>query len=500
MRHLLPLLLALACPSLAQTAVSAGRVETVYASGPRVARSGLAKGAGTSGTGAAMSDPTGVVGLWDLGNTSALIKGGYLLNGSTQYLNNVLAAPCTNGSSTILYPLTVVIYFRLTATTADSTLFSLDGGAGPQLTCYVDSTNYLACYADSTAAEAKTTTSVTDSRWHTGILVFASASARFAYLDTDTTGGTETTTVNTTAESTFIGTGAGGGPCTGSIAYTACLPVDLSGAGAAARRTAIFAGADPVLVAGFTLGNLTRSSDGATGAVWLLDNDGGVDSGPGSTYDLTPQAAPTAQNNLLVARDLSGGGYHMRAGGTGGAPTWSATYNNSQGGADFDGTANYLSGSPPATDTPFAFYIVGNSDVTTGGADTAVGLVASGDTYCVLQWPGGTNARQRTSQGANGVADAASDYTADVDYLVWAYFGAATGTCGIERNGAAGASDATSTNVASLNTAAIGSYRGSSPGQFFNGQLGPVLMLNTDGTNDQPRIERFFSTAYALGF
>lgn len=501
-RALLALLLA-AAPVAAQTTVSWGSTETLYTGGPKVVRAGITKGPGTNGVGAVLGGwPAGTVGAWDLGNTREVIKGGYTLDpGDDDHFSNVTAVPC-GADANFQYPISAVVYFRLTSTTGDSCLVFIDGGAGPGLMGYVDSTNYAAAFADDggTSAEAATTTSVTDSRWHRVIFVWKSTTSRSAYLDTDTTGATNTSSVPITfgASGTYLGrTASGTNEVTGQIAYTAILPVDLSDS--ADQRAAIFAGCDPVLVCGFSYGNLTRASDQAQGAVWKLDNDSGADAGPGN-YDLTAQNTPVAGNFLLVARDLSGGGRHMMP--VSAAPTYSSTQGNGMGGGAFAAASSQFLVvlSTPVPAAPMQAYVVGQSTASNSFFFTIQDKDVNDQDYWGLIHLSGLTVRwdSRDSVGLTN-ATTSSAGSASTNYLWWGSEVSGTSRL-VERNGGAQGTNTTDRTPDNVDSMSIGMRRDLTPDLPLDGQSNLTILLNVSTTTDQARIERFTSAAYALGF
>ena len=269
----------------------------------------------------------------------------------------------------------------------------------------------------------------------------------------------------------------------GVIAYTGVFPVALS----ADQRTAIFAGADPALVAG---------GAGTTGAVWKLDN--AVTDSSGNGLDLTAVNSPTAQNNLLVVRDLSGGGYHLRA--TTSAPTWSSTIGNGQGGAVMTGGTSMLSrdGTPPASIAPIQVYSVAQADNTTG-----VHLVFQVTDKDVSddQWYQSFRGDQVGDPTRWTITDTSADhastttgYSADTNYLLWGA-SLAGNSHYAERNGGSQGTNGNTNTPDNADRVAIGTTTNS-----LVREIHFVLLLNHAGINDLPRIETFTSGSFSLGF
>lgn len=457
---------------------------------------------GTAGQGATMRRPTGLVGLWNLSNTRRLIKGGYDCNGTTQYLTRTASMPCVSAGA-LQYPVTMIAWFKLdTTTAANSIVLQLDdsasGGTVDAIRMAVRSTNEVSAQAvdESTVDECLTTASIVDARWHCAICVFASASSRAAYSDVDTTGATDATSVTVSSvDQLAVMTNANHSTFSdGVIAYSAIIPVDLSGAGKAAQRTAIFSGADPVCVSGLSYANLTVS--GAQGAAWTLDNVL-TDSGPGG-YTLTNTGTATAQNNLIVCRDGSGGGYHVRA--TTGAPTWSSSQANAQGGAAIAlASTQFLTrSSTPVVAPPFQVYAVTQSADVTGSYDVV--CLGAGNAY-ELEFRGtqaGDPIRWYVgNQGAQ--ASTSTGYSAATNCLLWG-LEAAIDSRSVELNGNSTGTNATSNDPADPATLEIGRAGSGGGTRNLDGQVDLVILLKVAGTADQPAIETFTSNVYNLGF
>ena len=517
MRRALTLVLALACSAQAQQFSS---VETLYSGGPKVVRFGFSKPKGTDGAGGAyLGFPSGTVGCWDLGNAKETIRGGYLFAPASnqRFLRSSSSQPCIDGSGTPQYPISVVIWFNAADTTAGKTLLSLSDGSGADPT---PATNRLVCY---TGASATLYAYVTDSggsshssaasmytanTWVCGIWVFKSTTSRWVYSSVLTAGASENTTSRVPVTLDYADLGAENGytaseEWNGRIAYTAVLPVDLSGAGNSAARTAIYAGCDPVRVAGFTYGSLTRSSDGAQGAVWKLDNDAGVDAGPHG-FDLTASGSPTAQGNLIVARDLSGGGYHVTA--TTAAPTYSTSIGNGQGGGVFaSASSQFLRlGSTPITAAPFQVYAVAqaNDAIAQHTVFWLGDKDVNDDDRWILSFRGdvGSDPTRFAATDSPALPNASiNSYSTDTNYLLWGSEEASNARTH-ERNGGSTATDSTSSTPDNADSLAIGMTRDSTPESGLDGEIHFVLLMNTASTSDQSRIEKWTSTVYALGF
>ena len=484
----LAIVLALALPASAQQFGVGGEV---VSGGVTQQWFGYGKPSGTSGPGVYMTPPRDCVGWWDFGAGDSLVWGGKDAAGTNDFADNDAATPVTEGS----YP--IVIYgwgMCDNPATSSQCLLQFGNSTGSEsFSVAVSVTGYLRAMSTDggVAAEADTAAgAIAAGARFRYIVVFESTTSRSIYVNTDTTGATNTTSNAPSGidRVRFFGWRDGSTDWAGNAGPThvfanATVP-------SSDQRTAFLTNCqDPEVIMG------TRAT-----ALWMVGDTTSLTDQRGSVNLVVDGDSVADTTHVWALRDQSGQGKTLRAN----SGNTIRTTTNGHTSGDFDGTASFLVDFCPSviSDTPFQFYVVANSDVTTGGADTAFGVVRSSDTtnYCVLQWPGITNSRQRTGQGAAGQSDATSDYTADVDYLVWSYFGAGSGTSGIERNGGAAASDASSTDVSSLNVMAMGSYRGSTPGQFYNGQIGLVVILDTSSTAGQPSIERFTSAAYALGF
>ena len=495
-RALLALAL-LAAPLAAQTTFSTGRVETVYTGGPRVARSGLVKPKGTSGTGYAMSDVTGVVGLWDLGRQDSLIKGGYTFTATSSQFHSRTntTLPCVSGGVPI-YPFSVVIWFRTNTITTGGVgrylWVASDGTTNNRLIVYQNDDDLHTFAAGSGASgQAQVAASLTANRWHLAIAVFTSAASRSIYIDTNTTGATETTSAACSGlDDLHVGTNvdASANFWDGRIAYTAVLPAGLS----TDQRTAIFAMADPALV----------QSPGTTGAVWPFDN--AVTDSSGNGFTLTSTNAPVANNNLLVVRDLSGSGCHLRA--TTSAPTWSSSIGNGQGGGVFTAASSQflLNDSLPEAipvAAPFQVYAVAQSNNTT--ANQSIFWLgdkdADGD-FWALEFAGAVAndpSRWVSVDTSSGLANVNS-YLADTNYLVWGLETSDTSR-EAQRNGSASGTDTTNLSPDNSDSMSIGAQRTATPGKPLDGEIHLTILLNHAGTGDQPRIETFTSGSFSLG-
>lgn len=451
---------------------------------------------------------TGAVGFWDLGNTSTLIKGGYdCVPASSQYLGRLTTLPCVSGGAP-QYPITMVCWFKLDATTAaNSILVSLDdsasGGDIDSLRMSVTSGNALSASIvdNSSIDDCLTTTSIVDGRWHCGIVVFVSASSRASYSDVDTTGATDTTSVTASGldRVTMMANAAISVLSDGVIAYTAILPVDLSGAGNATKRANIFKGADPVLEAGLTYGNLTAS--GAQGAAWKLDN-ALTDSGPGG-YTLTAVNSPTAQNNLIVVRDQTSSAFHLRAFTGTQAPTWSSSSFSNHGGGVFSAASSQhlrRDVAPPVTAAPIQAYsgAMSTSDSTQQSVLWLGDKDSASDHFFEQSFRGDVASdpiRWTTDDASNtSHATTSTGFSASTSCLLWGLEMSATSRAA-ELNGSGAGTNTTSTTptAGNLDSLVIG-CRGAGSSAPVAGQVGAVLLLNTSSTSQQSQIEDWFET------
>ena len=475
--------LLVAAPALGQTTYTKGRVGTVYTGGPSVARQGIAKTAGTSGTGCAVSDVTGVVGMWDLGSSANTIRGGYLMS-SGNYVQRTSSAP------TLTYPFWAVGWFRVTSASGTQVVLNIGNNDGSQSHgVYTSGTSVVANTNGNSATAASACASNT---WECFVAVFSAANSRAIYTRTNTTGATNTTSA-TPSSFTRVTLGAwnnGSSPLAGTVG-----PVFVySGTGPDSNaRTALFNGADWRLVA--------KANGNTLVCGWGLDNSLTDEAG---SYDLSLSGSPTAQSNLIAVRDLSGSGAHVVA--TTAAPTFSTSIGNGQGGGVFASASSQFllyNATPPVTAAPFQVYAVAQANnITTGHAVFYMGdKDVDGNHSWNLFFRGDLASdptRFNAINASTGDADINS-YSADTNYLLWGQE-VASNNRNHERNGTGTSNDTTSAAPAGVDSLAIGMRRDSAPDLPTDGEIHHVLLLNTSSTAEQARIETFYSTVYNLGF
>lgn len=489
-RHALALLLALALPASAQQFGVGGQV---VSGGVTQQWFGYGKPNGTSGPGVYMTPPRGCVGWWDFGAGDSLVWGGKDSAGVDDFADNDSATPATEAS----YPIVIFGYGMCeNPATASQCLLQIGNSDGTEsLSVAVSVTGYLRAMSTDggVSVEADTAAAAIDAQVRFRyIAVFQSSTSRSIYCDQDTTGATNTTSNAPSGidRVRFFGWRNGTTDWNGNAGPThvfanATVP-------SADQRTAFLRDChDPEVIMG------TRAT-----ALWMVGDTTSLTDQRGSVNLVVDGDSVADSTHIWALRDQSGQNlalsHKIASAGSVGLPR--TTINNHAAG-DFGGASSSLASSltTPFSDGPLQFYAAGNSDTTAGGsARVVLGVSLNATHYCVLQAPGNTASRQRVAQGAAGVADSASDYTVNVDYLLWGYFDSGSGTCGIERNGAAAGSDASSTDVSGMTGVHLGSFRDGS--QWLDGQLGLVMILNTSSLAAQPSIERFTSAAYALGF
>lgn len=442
-------------------------------------------------------DATGAVAVWDAGADSFPtygVKGGYDLDGSTQYFDRTSGAiPGVSGGAPS-YPLSVVCWFKPDVTNATQFVWSIDdGSATNRLILYATASAQLRAYANDSggASYAQSAAALTAGRWHCAIAVFASASSRAIYVDTDTTGATETTSRSPGSLSAMrvVSAHDASAKVNGVIAYTAILPVDLSGAGQASNRSAIFAGADPEVVTSTT----------AT-ALYHFDNDNGADAK--GSFDLTASGSPTAQNNLIVMRDKSGGGYHLRA--TTSAPTWSSTAFSNRGGASFASASSQflVCESTPVTAAPFQVYGV----ATTTDAAASQNVVWIGDKDAADQFWGlefrGSVANDPVGFFAQAGATTAeaqtsSGYSTSTTHLLWGLEASSTSRAA-RIDGASEGTNTTSAAPTGADRIALGFRADTSPNAYLGGTFGAGALLNTDSVAERSDFHAYYETEFGL--
>lgn len=440
-------------------------------------------------------DATDVVAVWDAGAESFPkwgIKGGYDLDGSTDYFARTSGAIPGLSAGAPAYPLSVVVWCK-TDTIADGTaaLFTLDMGDGSdnRLRVYRNAAALVAqARSGGSSSNASAAAALSVGRWVCVIAVWSSDSSRSIYTDTNTTGATETTQRTATAlDALWLGRTEAGSPWDGVIGPIWILPTDLSGAGQASVRAAIFNGEDPETASGVT----------AT-AYYAMDNDAGADSS-GNGYDLTASGSPTAQNNLIVLRDQSGNGHHVRA--TTAAPTWSADACGGRGGY-VQGTSTFLVGeSAPATAAPFQVYVVAKApDATADHGLVWLGDKDAADDYWALLLAGaqtGDPVRFVASDSSAANADTSSGYSADTLSLLWALEASATSRAA-RLDGASEGTNTTDTTPDGADRIGIGGLLDSTPGTYAASgtEIGHVVLLDTDSVAERPQFHAYYETEF----
>lgn len=501
----LALALALALPAVAQDHTFS-RTETVVSGSTKTTRFGFSTRTGTGNVGGIyLGFPKGLRCLYDLGSPTDTMRGSYLYNASNAKFTSS-SVPCmASGSGDPLYPLSAVIYFTApTLDAVDRYLLAISDGTSNNRFLVYRNANVIYNYVSGGGASGYASLSGTlnATRWHCIIAVWTSASSRAIYVDTNPTGATNSTTCNTTSiDRIHFGTNeaASGAWWNGRIGHSCLLPVALS----AAQRTAIFEGADPVIAAGFTYNSLTRTSDTARGGVWKFDNDAGADASVNG-YNLT-NANATVETQLYVVRDLSGGRYHQKANYA--APLYSTSVGNGQGGGvySYASTQWLTSTTTPITAPPFQFYSVAQSNDVTGRYATVALTDVDGVVDSWELWFNGTVGGDPISMnaqagGSYGTASTSTGYSASTDYLMWGLETSSTSRAA-EKNGGSQGTDSTSRSPAGIDCVTLGAQ---AAGLFvyrpLDGELYHVMILDHASTIDQPRIERFYSTPYALGY
>lgn len=437
---------------------------------------------------------TDVVALWDAGAASFPlhgIKGGYDLNGTTQYFSSLNNVPLAGVSGIPQYPITIVTWVKPDVTSGARIITSLDAGTANTSLRLYQSTTSVAARSNLTAGswgEATAASVFTAGRWTCIIGVWTSESSRSVYADTNTTGGGNSTTVATTGiVNIHIGKDAdGGNNYDGVIAYTAILPTDLSGAENAGKRQRIFNGGDPEVEAGVT----------AT-ALYHFDNDNGADAK--GLYDLTPVNAPSGQNNLIVLRDKKKNTYHVRA--TTSAPTWDSTLYNSRGGAAFDASLSQFMTceATPVAAAPFQVYAIASAN---SNAE-ANGLFWLGDKdvnadYWHLRLAGTTTGdpiQLRVADGSVSVASTSSGYTAGTTHLVWAIESSNISRA-IRVDGTNEGTDTTDLSPDGADRIGLGGTLDLTPDVFHNGSIGICWLKNSTQVGDRNLVHNWINREF----
>lgn len=515
-----------------------GAVALTYAMGlapTKRIRRGLARSKGTAGAARICELPSATVGYWNFGDTTTLIKGGYDLNGSTQYFSKTTGTPpCVSGGN-IQYPVSIITWFRLDTSATLQNLVRIDNNDTSLLDpggIYTRVTSGNAVQAvsdfDGTESFATSNTSIGDVRWHCAIAVFSAHNARAVYTDIDTVGGTNTTvrTPFGPLTATWIGAGpTASGLTDGVIAYSAVLPVDLSGATQVGARSAIFNGEDPVQICGLSYLNLT--SGGATGSVWKLDNDAGADAGPVG-YNLSATAAPTAQNFVIVCRNQSGdfaAGNLSIATAPGEtnlksvflAPTYSSTIGNGQGGAVFTrtgaNTGTCMRGLTPidsvnastGADRPFQVYWAGRSTDSTNNQHIAgfVRTVSNDTEQMALRLHGAGAGKpaawREIGAGTSRDATSATSYPINTDMFLWAAANNAFGRA-IELNGTSLGTNGSGSAPQLMDRVCVGMCDDATPNAPHDGQTFFVMVVKSGANTllEQSRVEQFVANNYNI--
>lgn len=446
----------------------------------------------------APSDSADLVAWYDFGDITSLIKGGYDFSGGTKYAELTGADPPNFSSGSPAYPFSIVCWFKVFSTAAASrNLVTLHAGtASNRLQLYSYSTDVYAYVEDSGGyGQAVASGGITANTWHCAIAVFVSSSSRFVYSNANTTGGSNSTSRSPVGIDTILisSNGTIGGNANGVVAYTAILPYDLSGAGQASNRQAIFNGFDPLTVTSLALSD-------ADVAVWKLDNDSGADASD-NNYDLTLNGSPTAQNFLIVGRDKSGSNYHFKA--TTSAPTWDSTAFSNYGGANFVRASSQFMLAPPAvTAAPFqVFTAVRCNDITNDHGILYIGDKDAGDEGWWVGLRGAVAndpAQFRVGDPPSVAGAPVNNYPEDTDFLIYVSEASATSRS-IEVN--VGTPGTNTTNLSPDNTdrMALGRFDGTGPSSYLDGQVGGIVIIDTASTAEKSDFEGWFNTTYSLG-
>lgn len=481
------------------TTVTGSISHELFTGGPKRIRGGHFKRAGTTGPGVIMQTMSNLGALYDLGDSRETVRGGVDFDGSTQSMARTSGAIPGVSGGVPSYPLTVVAYLKTDATSASYALsFGLGvDGSDDEISMGIDGSGCASMYVEvgSTGTSTATGVAFTSGRWHVAIYTLGSDSARSVYSDVDTTGASTTTTraVSGLSRVTVGRRGGASGYWNGEIGPIWILSGDLSGAGNANLRAAIFAGADPV-----------RASAGVATLIAhypMQDASGASQSG---LYDLTPANSPTATSKLLVARDQSGNGRHVRA--TTSAPTYSTSQGNGQGGGAFaSASSQFLTfdGSVP-TAAPFQVFAVARSTTTAARGNVWwLGDKDSSNDSWSLEFDGtntlGTGDDRVVFTAFDAIVNSISGttYTADTDYVTWALESSSTSRA-VQVNGANQATGSTDLSPDNADRFSLGRYAASSPSVYLDGQIHYVILQTTSSTSGKRAIEQFLGKAYNI--
>lgn len=344
-----------------------------------------------------------------------------------------------------------------------------------------------------TTAQAVAGSAVT-ARWQVVIAVWTDHSSRSIYLDTNTTGGTETTTKAASGiSSIYAGRRPGGSTeANGEIGPIWILSGDLSGAGNSDERDLIFAGCDPAAVTGFT--TLAYYSNETA--------DGTDDSGNG--FDLTPSGSPTATTKCLAIRNRISATSPYVARATTSPPTYDATLYSNRGGAAFSSASSQflVCESTPVTAAPFQVYAVARP-TNTGANGVAFSLTNSGAAnHSWLANFAGTESGDPFKWGATDgggaiYAGTSTGYSANTVHLVWGLEASSTSRKA-EIDGGSQGTATTSRSPSGVNRIALGIHADATPDTPYGGALGFVLLLDTADTSQQADMEAWTTTEFGV--
>lgn len=474
----------------------AGSVTEVYSGGPKLVRRGLSRQRSTEPSSAniagVLGTPDGIAGLWDLGDQRNIIWGGVdFVPADDDYFVRAAGSIPGISSGTPSYPLTAVVYFKPDAVTSARIWQWDDGTDSNRLT--IAHTDRLFCNATvggSTTTASTAASSVAANTWYIGVCVWVDATNRFVYTHTDTTGGSSSATRTlTTLTAARIGREPGGtAEYDGELGPLWFFSGDLSGAGNSARRDAIFAGGDPVTV--------TRGLCSLIELYAMQDATGASSTG---AFDLTPSGTPTATNRLLIVRDQSGGNRNLRA--TTSPPTWSSSTFNGRGGAVFSrASSQFLQvESSPITAAPIQVYALAKtSDAANAQVVLWVGDKDVADDYWNLSFRG-DQANDPTRWSAVDTTEGSANvdgYVVDQQHLLYG-IDVASNDRSHSRDSSAAGTDTTDLSPDNIDRIAVGGNRSSSPGDYLDGQVALLLMLDVASTADRTRIENYIYDTYA---
>lgn len=437
-------------------------------------------------------DENDVVALWDAGAENFPtygIKGGYdLVPDSNDYFSRTTGAIPLIASGIPQYPISIVSWVNFDTTAASTHVICAfdDNTNANRLIVYKNASVVVAESQPSSGQASSAGGTITGGRWHCIIATFLSNISRSIYVDTDITGETNTTnsTISGITTIRFGRTATDTSEMDGKIAYTAILPVDLSGSGNAIKRQNIFNGADPEIEAGVT-----------AAAIYHFDNDGGADAK--GLYDLTPSGSPTAQNNLIVLRDKKQNIYHQRA--TTSAPTWSSGLYNGRGGAAFASASSQflVCESTPVTVAPFQMYLVGASANTTTNYSTFwLGNKNVTNHFWALYFAGAF-ANDPIAAGPAGSVVTSTNYIENTPCLLWTLETSSISRA-VRLNGAGEGSDITSIANTGVNRIGIGANLDLTPSAYLEGNIGTAWLKNSTNVGDRAKIHNWVNNQFNM--